>query len=199
MPESTLSFLKAQERDARRKLILDAARNLFAEKSFRHVTVREIARAAGVSIGTIYYYYDSLGELFVDVFFKSAESIIFWLDREIESGDPSLERLCRVYIEFLYENTTFFQMMSNFMLAGQLSAEATEKLNRIMRMFMDRLEAVVKGAGKTENSRLTAHALFSSINGIMLSYARYPGRGRDEILKHSKRLAAMIGDALQNC
>jgi AcrR family transcriptional regulator len=199
MSENTLSFLKAQERDARRRLILDAARELFAEKNFRNVTVREIAKAAGVSIGTIYYYYDNLGELFLDVFLKSAESISSWLDQVLEYEKPSLERLCCVYIEFLYENMTFFQMMSNFMLGGEMTEEATEKLNNIMRLFMDRLEQVVRAAGKTENSRLIAHALFSSINGIMLSYARYPGRDREEILQHSKRLAAMIGYALESC
>jgi len=196
MSENTLSYLKAQERDARRKLILDAARELFAQKNFRNVTVREIARSAGVSIGTIYYYYDSLGELFLDVFFKSAESITLWLDQELKNDTPSLKHICSAYIEFMYDNMTFFQMMSNFMLGGEMTPEGTEKLNRVMRMFMDRLETVVKAAGTTRDSRKVAHALFSSLNGIMLSYSRYPGRDKNEILRHSQELAEIIGESL---
>jgi len=197
MPENTLSSLKAQERDARRKLILDAARELFAEKNFRSVTVREIAKTAGVSIGTIYYYYDNMGELFLDVFLKSAESIVVWIDEELESPQPSLERLCCRYIGYLNENMTFFQMMSNFMLGGEMSEKGTKKLNRVMRVFMDRLEAAVQISGPKENSRVLAHALFSSLNGIILSYSRYPGRGTDEIREHIQRLATIISQAFE--
>src|SRR6056297_621772 len=107
MSKNTLSYLKAQERDARRRLILNAARELFAKKNFRNVTVREIAKSAGVSIGTIYYYYDNLGELFLDVFFKSAESVTFWLDQELKNEIPSIKHICSAYIEFMYENMTF--------------------------------------------------------------------------------------------
>ncbi|HMA67157.1 MAG TPA: TetR/AcrR family transcriptional regulator [Desulfosalsimonadaceae bacterium] len=198
MSENTLSSLKAQERDARRKLILDAARDLFAQKNFRNVTVREIAKTAGVSIGSIYYYYESLGELFLDVFLKSTESIIEWIDEELEHPEPSLKRLCCRYIDFLTDNLTFYQMMSNFMLGGEMSAEGTEKLNALMREFMDRLEtAVAISSGAEENSRLMAHALFSSLNGIMLSYSRYPGRDKQEILRHTRRLAALIAEKFE--
>ncbi len=41
--------IQSLEREARRKLILAAARQLFAEKDFRGVTVREIAKAVVVS------------------------------------------------------------------------------------------------------------------------------------------------------
>ncbi len=199
MAENTLSSLKAQERDARRKLILGAARELFAKKNFRSVTVREIARAAGMSIGTIYYYYDSLDEIFLDVFLKSAESIILWLNKEFEEQSPTLEDLCSKYVEFLYEDMTFCQIMSNYMLGGEMSEEGTEKLNRNMRTFMDRLSSLIENAaGIDDSSRTVTHALFASMNGIVVSYARYPGRNKSEILKHSRDLAELIGRSLQS-
>ena len=69
---ATLHALREKERKCPEELILLAARKLFAEKDFRSVTVREIARAVQVSPGTIYRYYESLDDLFLDVFFAGA-------------------------------------------------------------------------------------------------------------------------------
>src|SRR6056297_3568621 len=120
VPEKPLIVLKQQEKDARRQLILNAARHLFAEKDFRSVTVREIARTAGISIGTIYNYYENLTELFLDVFLKSADDLLARIDGLSGSSSLSVIDLCRLYIDFLQENMTFYQMMGHFMIGGDL-------------------------------------------------------------------------------
>ncbi len=184
--------LKLKERDARRRLILHAARELFAKKDFRSVTVREIAKAAGVSIGTIYNYYKNHTDLFLDVFLKSAEEIEQILNKENRSKSPSLLKFCELYIAYLNDNMTFYQMMGHFMLAGDLPADATDKLNLVMRMLMDRIEERISAQRAGHQTRLAAHALFSALNGIMISYARYPGRTPDQIKRHTLRLAGII-------
>lgn len=184
---------KEKERETRRELILATARSLFAERDFRSVTVREIARAAGISPAAIYRYYATLDDLFLDVFFAGAKEITNLVDREIrERGGCSVRKFCEIYVLFLNENMSFYQMMGHFMLGGHLSAEATAKLNPIMRALMDRVEAVVRGAGLGGRTRLAAHALFSALNGVMISYARYPGRTLEEIRRHTLRLARVV-------
>ena len=194
MTVATLGELKEKEREARRDLILAAARKLFAEKDFRSVTVREIAKAIGVSPGTIYRYYENLDDLFLDVFYAGAEEITERLDQANgwEAG-LSIRRFCEIYISCLNENISFYQMMSHFMLGGKLSPEATDKLNPTMRELMSRVESVIKSAGHTDETRLISHALFSSLNGIMISYARYPGRNLEEIRHHTMHLAEIVG------
>jgi AcrR family transcriptional regulator len=197
-----LSEIKQYERETRRRLILAAAQKLFAENDFRSVTVREIAKAAEVSIGTIYNYYANLDELFFDVFVEGTEEITELLQIEEKKNQPgSLARLCEVYIGYLNENMTFYQMMGHFMLGGRLSDEGTEKLNLVMRALMDRVEVIVRSSGIKGETRLVAHALFSALNGIMISYAQYPGRSRDEIRRHTQRLAQVIAGCFEqkNC
>ena len=195
MPLATLEVLKEKEREVRRELILSAARKLFAEKDFRSVTVREIAKEAGVSPGTIYRYYENLDELFLDIFFAGAREITQRLDQEYEKQNGcSLLRFCEIYIDYLNENMTFYQMMGHFMLGGRLSLEATERLNPIMRELMDRVETIVKEAGLEGETRLVSHALFSSLNGIMISYAQYPGRSLEEIRRHTLRLSRIVAE-----
>ena len=198
MRASTIGELKVKEREARREIILSAARRLFAEKDFRSVTVREIARTAGVSPGTLYRYYANLDDLFLDVFFAGAREITKRVDAESQrKRECSLGRFCEIYIRFLNENMTFYQMMGHFMLGGRLSPEGTKRLNPIMRSLMDRIEGIVRQAGLTGETRFISHALFSALNGIMISYAQYPGRSLAEIRGHTLRLAAIVAGCFQ--
>jgi len=192
LSKQKLSHLKQSGRDARRKLILEAARSLFSKKDFQKVNVREIAGEAGVSVGTIYNYYADLDELFLDVFLKNAEEISCLLDQKNSESFLTLERLCETYITYLNQNMTFYQMMGHFMLGGKLSHESTTKLNQMMRTLIDRIEGILKGKGFHGDTRSLSHALFSALNGIMISYAGYPGRDMEEIRKYTAKLAGII-------
>ena len=198
MSTVTLAALREREREARRELILSAARKLFAERDFRSVTVREIAKAVEMSPGTIYRYYENLDDLFLDVFFAGAMDLTAVLAAECETGNGcSLKRFCEIYVGYLNENMSFYQMMGHFMLGGKLSPEATKRLNPIMRELMDSIEGIVRDAGLEGETRLVAHALFSALNGVMISYARYPGRSLEEIRRHTLRLAGVVAGCFE--
>jgi TetR/AcrR family fatty acid metabolism transcriptional regulator len=55
---------REQQRAARRKQILEAALRVFMEKGFHVTNVSDVAAEAGVSQGTIYWYFESKDELF---------------------------------------------------------------------------------------------------------------------------------------
>jgi len=58
---------------ARKAQIIDAAARVFAEKGFHRATTREIAKAADVSEGTIYNYFDSKDDLLIGIMTRLAE------------------------------------------------------------------------------------------------------------------------------
>jgi AcrR family transcriptional regulator len=190
----SLTDLKREERENRRRLILETALALFASKDFREVTSREIARKAGMSVGTLFNYYKTMDALFLDIFLKNTEA----LTQMIQSSgrDPAdLPAVCDIYITFLNDHMVFYQMMGHFMLGAGLSVQSTEKLNHYMRRLLDPLEAALRSAGIAPDSRTLSHALFSALNGIMISYARYPGRSADEIRSYTRRLAEVVAHA----
>ena len=197
MLKKNLSQLKQSERDARRKLILDSACSLFSKKDFRKINVREIATEAGVSVGTIYNYYADLDELFLDVFLKNAEEISDLLEKENSDGGLTLEKLCETYIAYLNRNMTFYQMMGHFMLGGKLSEDATAKLNQMMRALMDTIETILKKEGNHGNTRSLSHALFSALNGIMISYSGYPGRDPEKVDIYTRKLGSIVADVFK--
>jgi len=51
----------------REQAILQAALDIFSQKGFTAATIPDIARAAGVAVGTIYIYYPNKRELFIAV------------------------------------------------------------------------------------------------------------------------------------
>ena len=192
---TTFKELKGREREARRELIIKAAQTLFAESDFRKVTVREIAKATGVSPGTIYRYYTNMDELFLDIFLLHASEMSDLIAKEVQQNQScSVRRYCEIHVRYLNENMTFYQMMSYFMLGGVLPSENSEKIDPIMRALLDHLEHVLREASITDNVRYNAHALFSALNGTMISYARYPGRTLQETKEHTLRLAGIIAD-----
>jgi AcrR family transcriptional regulator len=190
----SLTDLKQRERDDRRKLILNTALDLFSTRDFRKVTSREIAKAAGMSIGTLFNYYRNMDELFLDIFLKNAGDLVERIN-SVCGEPPVLSILCDEYVTYLNDHMVFYQMMGLFMIGSELSLESTEKLNQYMRSIMDRLESSVKAAGITGNTREISHSLFSALNGIMISYARYPGRTPETIRGYTRKLAGIIAGA----
>jgi AcrR family transcriptional regulator len=61
------STIREMVRDARQAAILDAARDLFSRQGYHKTTVPEIARAAGASVGLIYYHFNSKADILVAI------------------------------------------------------------------------------------------------------------------------------------
>jgi len=61
---SDMPSKRVQQREERRKQILDAALTVFLGKGFHATNVSDVAAEAGVSQGTIYWYFESKDELF---------------------------------------------------------------------------------------------------------------------------------------
>lgn len=62
-----------QRPQSRREEILHAAAALFAEKGYQRTAVREIAARAGIAPGTIYLYFDSKGDLLIELMTRLIE------------------------------------------------------------------------------------------------------------------------------
>jgi AcrR family transcriptional regulator len=70
---ATSDPIREQLLEARRNQILDAAAVVFAEKGFHQATTKQIAKAAGVSEGTIYNYFDNKFNLLIGLMSRLAE------------------------------------------------------------------------------------------------------------------------------
>jgi len=89
------------------QLILDAAITVFAEKGFHKTTTTEIAKQAGVAVGTIYNYFASKDEVLERIFALEAEKRQAYareLDKEPYSAVDKLELLLQLHFSALANN-----------------------------------------------------------------------------------------------
>ncbi|MFA4940642.1 TetR/AcrR family transcriptional regulator [Brevundimonas sp.] len=102
---------KAQAKAAgeTRDLILDAAEDLFSKHGFYGVTIREVAREAGVDTALVHYYFGAKRELFDAVFLRRAEvwnaDRVSAIDRYAETAgaDMTLEGLLEAFLRPPFE------------------------------------------------------------------------------------------------
>ena len=57
----------SEKTEQKRQLILDSARNVFAAKGYRAVTMKDIVEASQISRGGLYLYFSSVEEVFLAV------------------------------------------------------------------------------------------------------------------------------------
>src|SRR4051794_41954669 len=85
MPRTEPRLRKDAERNRQR--ILDAAQELFAERG-QAVTLNEIARHAGVGVGTVYRRFPDKDELIEGLFEQRIDRLAEILDRAPPNPDP---------------------------------------------------------------------------------------------------------------
>lgn len=79
--------------DDNRQRIRDAARHIIAGGGFRHAQMAAVAEAAGLSTGSLYRYFPSKAELFIDVLGAAADHEIRILESIGSAGGSVQDRL----------------------------------------------------------------------------------------------------------
>ncbi len=115
---------------ARREQIVGAATRVFAEKGFRRATTKEVARAAGVSEGTIYNYFEDKDALLLAILDRLNETERRAAD--FEEGMATdfrgfLEQYLRRRMSLIWENREAFRVVLSEML---VNAELRERYLR---------------------------------------------------------------------
>lgn len=94
------------EKTNKRELILAAAQEVFFEKGYHSATSEEIAKRAGIGKGTIYQYFDSKLEIFLEMhrlyIAQYSETLSGLIDSD-SSFEENLRRLVHFHIENIGE------------------------------------------------------------------------------------------------
>src|SRR3989440_10412009 len=87
---------------ARRKQILEAATQVFAEKGFHRATIKDIARQAGIADGTIYTYFASKTEVLLAILNRLNETT----EREQQFAQGSEQDVRSFFRAYLQQRLT---------------------------------------------------------------------------------------------
>lgn len=87
-----------------RERILVAATELFAQSGYHATSIRDIARAVGVTVGAIYAHFASKSEILLTAYAQGVERVIKAVDDATATADEPWERLeaaCRAHLDLL--------------------------------------------------------------------------------------------------
>jgi AcrR family transcriptional regulator len=87
--------ISAAREEATRRSILRAARKVFVEKGFHEATTHDVAREAGISVGSIYTYFASKDELIRESVLTANKDETDAVLRELRSDEPVHKRMER--------------------------------------------------------------------------------------------------------
>ncbi len=167
---------RQREKEERRAAILEAAEKVFAGKGVALATMDDIAHEAELSKGTLYLYFDSKDELFLEIAVRAVREV---LDRILAAqaaggtGFARLARALRAYARFGLEQPDRFQVAVGWMITesgGTLQSERFAEYKRLVADFCRQVAAVVD-AGKVDGTirtELDTATLVAQLWGAML-------------------------------
>lgn len=169
--------------DQKSEYILRTAARIFAEKGYHQTSMRDIARATGVSLAGLYYYCKSKDELLFLIqdhcFGRLSERAA---ERLAETAEP-VEKL-RVFIEnhlsFFAANMAEMKVLSHE--ADSLTGELYERVaatkqnyTQLARAILSEVQATLPQENRTVDATIATYALFGMMNWI---YNWYDPQGK---------------------
>lgn len=190
--ESKFAELKEKEREARKQIIIDSALALFAKKPFYEVGMRDVADEAGVSPATLYRYFPSQEELFVEAFIQDISAVSKEFENMVINDQPAtIEQFAFTYIDHLVQNESTFQMMTYIMLKDQVDKTILSKFGSVTRIFFDTFEKLLKRHGIEKDARLYSHAFISAMTGIIMTFRNHPVKDKKIIRDHIIKITSL--------
>jgi AcrR family transcriptional regulator len=153
--------------------ILETAKNLFIQKGYHGLSMREISDALGVSKASLYYYFKDKEELFLAILTIYLDDMNMALNRIIAEPVACSEKI-RQFINYVLTKPA--EQRATIRLASQeinhLSPESRKLFDTIYReKFIDKVKSILQaGMESAEFRKIDANVAVWALLGIMFPY-----------------------------
>lgn len=165
-----MSPRKAGQQELTREMIMDAARDLFVQKGYQYVSMRQVATVLGCSHGSIYYYFKNKAELFYALVKEHFRMLDSKLDELMDQDLNEAEKLHKVmlgFIEFGLNNQSQYEIM--FLIKD---AEIRHFINEDPTVSYDKFAQSLKSLCQTTTIQ-DIWSIFLSLHGFVSHYIGY--------------------------
>lgn len=164
------------DQSVRKQQIMKKAKELFAEKGYHSVTVDQVAEACDVAKGTLYLYFDSKADLFIEIF-VTAHRVIIERIREIINFGKGFEitilEVFDYFEEFIRRDDFFsrFGKVQKGMRGSNIPFECLQEINESIAEMIESMEeeAVRVVKGYLPNSKLNFNDIYEIIVALILA------------------------------
>ncbi len=176
---STMNVRKTQEREERKKAILNAAIKVFSSKGFIRTTVSDIAREAGFSKSALYFYFkkkeDIIREILLSII-DDLRKLIGEINQEKVPVFGKIKKMFRAILDYVENNREMITILYSEAHCLYTSKEKT------FREFMDKYKDFVsegissilyQGIKKGEIKDCNIELLSTLLRGVLMSFILY--------------------------
>ena len=174
---------KEREKLEMRKLIMDAAMEMFVKDGYEKTSIRNIAEKIEYSPATIYLYYKDKDELLWGLQTEAFNQLNDLFRTSVTATDPvkQLEQIAKLYVQFGMANPDLYDLM--FIIRSPMNVESDEKWESGSTAF-DFLVDVIERCGERlryKDSKAAAFSCWAMMHGMVSLNVR----GRCKVLKVS--------------
>ncbi len=155
--------------------ILEHATEVFCDKGYEGASMRDIARATGMSLAGMYHYLGSKERLLYLIQKHTFSTILERLHQSLESAsgtEQGIQALILNHLEYFLEHQQAMQVLSreDEVLQGDYGRAVAEIKREYYRMCRELLNRYKKEKGLQFDSRTAALSLFGMMNWIYTWY-----------------------------
>ncbi|MGI5159964.1 TetR/AcrR family transcriptional regulator [Microbispora sp. CA-102843] len=202
--------LRERKKRETRQRIADIAMGLFLQRGFDNVTVAEVARTADVSVNTVFNYFRTKEDLFLDRS-EESEDLLARAVRERRAGETAVEAVRRDFFEALGTGDWRYGMSEGLDLFTQRVRESEALQSRVRMLEVHREERLARTLAEDADAdpddltpRLVAAQICAVVRTLTRHFAMRQMAGEDppliraDIRVHAERafdlLERGIGD-----
>ncbi|WP_067681367.1 TetR/AcrR family transcriptional regulator [Nocardia miyunensis] len=197
-PATELSPPPGRRRPAgRRELVIEAAADLFDKRGFYDVRIDDIARAAEMSVATLYQHFDSKSRILQAVLERGAEGLLYITTEALtvtQNAEDTLRTLIRTYVsQALGLHGRTMRILASDL--HYLPTEVQDALREVQREYVAEWTAVIGELHPglaTADARALAHAAINIITDLSQTYSL---RGRSSLTRDLEGLAFSVVSA----
>lgn len=172
--------IRDEQKEQRRALIIDKAIELFAKKGYSDTKIGDIAKAADMSVGLMFHYFESKEKLFEEIVRYGANATNTPRELNFENPLDYFEGFLKVMLQYAKEHP---QAVYLFVIMGRIqqSGEIPQHIKEIaagVNQIEQSAEVIAAGQKygyfREGDPYLLAFTFWSSIQGIMERLASAP-------------------------
>jgi TetR/AcrR family transcriptional regulator, mexJK operon transcriptional repressor len=174
-----LSDKQVKAMEQKREKILQQAIILFAEQGYESTTIAKVAKASGVSFGSVFTYFENKDQLFYYAVTEPLDKVfrVGLLDFDPEAEDllSEIKRMIDKHIRIFIEMRTYLQLVVQVIGQHTKFPEPFKVLDEFSLEFIQKLIQIItngqrKGVLEESNADLTATAYLGFLLGIRLTF-----------------------------
>ncbi len=169
-----------KKKDAKRTAMMQAAVRVFAKKGYHAATVRDVVKAAGVAIGTFYFYFPDKETLFLYLYEETSDFLIQTIQQAISGKKHLLDQIeagLQAYVNLGVYEPTIVQLLlvGGVGAVPSLSEKRAQFRDRLTMMWQYVLDVAVQAGQIVEqNTRRSAEMMAGGFDEIILNLLNHP-------------------------